>query len=88
MAKKMITVSNAQGLHARPASLLVKGASKFQSNIKLSKGDKSVDAKSIISVLSLSVGFEDQIEISADGIDASEAVEAISKMFEEKFGEN
>jgi len=87
MTKKVITVSNEQGLHARPASLLVKGASKFQSDIKLSKGDKSVDAKSIISVLSLSVGFEDQIEISAEGADAADAVDALSKMFEEKFGE-
>ena len=77
-----VRVKSATGLHARPASIFVSEASKFQSDIKLNKGDLSVNGKSIMGVLGLGVLTGDIIKVIADGIDETEAVKALEALFE------
>ncbi|MBF4693161.1 HPr family phosphocarrier protein [Fusibacter ferrireducens] len=77
-----VTVNSATGLHARPASQLVSEASKFQSEIKLIKGETSVSAKSIMGVLGLGVLTGDKVRITADGADEHDAIKALEALFE------
>ncbi|MBM7617998.1 phosphocarrier protein [Weissella uvarum] len=70
------------GIHARPATLLVQTASKFTSDITLSYQGKDVNLKSIMGVMSLGVGQGADVTISAEGDDASAALDAISETME------
>jgi phosphocarrier protein HPr len=87
MAEKLITVINTLGIHARPASMIVQTAMNFKSNITISKGGVSADAKSIMSVMMLAAAYKSQVLIRASGEDEDEAVEAIASLFEKKFNE-
>ena len=71
------TIKDELGIHARPAGMLVKEASKFTSDIKISKGSQEVDAKRIFGVMSLGVKKDEEIFISAEGQDEEEAIEAM-----------
>lgn len=87
MVEKEVRIVNKLGLHARPAVLLVKAAKRFQCDITLQKDDIAIDAKSILGVLILAAEKGSKIRIIADGPDEKEAVEVISRMFEEGFAE-
>lgn len=87
MYSQNVTVINKSGLHARPASMFVQAASKFKSNIMVKKGEKKLSAKSLISILSLGISANTEIEISAEGEDEKEAVESLIKLINSKFGE-
>ncbi|MDN5351797.1 MAG: phosphocarrier protein HPr [Clostridiales bacterium] len=87
MITKKMEVTNALGLHARPASLLVKSASKFKSDIQMSLNGKQGSLKSIISVLSFSAKKGDVVEITTTGEDEEEAMKALAALFESNFGE-
>jgi phosphotransferase system HPr (HPr) family protein len=90
MAETTLTVTHSVGLHARPASLFVKEAVKFHSKItvmNITSGKKTVDAKSIISVLSLGVQKDHQILITAEGDDADDALKALTALVASNFGE-
>lgn len=84
--QREITVENEHGLHARPAAQFVQTAARFRSTItlrNLSKGGKgSVNAKSIMEVLTAGVDQGSHIELTADGEDAQEAIEALRKLIE------
>lgn len=77
MEKKDFHVVAETGIHARPATLLVQAASKFDSDINLEYKGKSVNLKSIMGVMSLGVGQGSDVTISAEGADEKEAMEAI-----------
>lgn len=79
MEKKDFHVVAETGIHARPATLLVQAASKFNSDINLEYKGKSVNLKSIMGVMSLGVGQGSDVVISAEGADEKEAMEAIVK---------
>ena len=87
MIEKEIEVVNKLGLHARPAAMLVQTASKFKSEIKLSKGDVEANAKSILGVMMLAAEIGSIVKVKADGEDENQAAEAIAKLFADKFGE-
>ena len=87
MKRKEVEIKNKLGLHARPASLLVKLAGKFESEIQLIKEDTEINAKSILGVMMLAAGPGQSITITADGSDAEEAVDAIASLIESGFGE-
>ena len=87
MVERKIEVTNKLGLHARPAAMLVQNASKFKSEIRLQKEDVEANAKSILSVMMLAAEIGSFVTIKAQGEDEQQAVEAIAKLFEEKFGE-
>lgn len=78
MEKKEFHITAETGIHARPATLLVQAASKFNSDINLEYNGKSVNLKSIMGVMSLGVGQGADVTITADGDDAKEAIEAIA----------
>ena len=76
MEKREFHIIAETGIHARPATLLVQAASKFNSDINLEYNGKSVNLKSIMGVMSLGVGQGADVTITADGDDAKEAIEA------------
>jgi len=82
-------VTNTLGLHARAAAQLVKGVTPFQSRVVLKRldGERSADAKSILAVLTLAAVKGTEIEVTAEGADESDALLAVSKLFEAGFGE-
>lgn len=71
------TVKDKLGVHARPAGALVKEASKFKSNLTISKGEKNADLKKLFSLMGLNIKFNDEIVITAEGEDENEATEHI-----------
>jgi phosphocarrier protein HPr len=89
MLETTLKVINPLGLHARAAAQLVKLASQFKSDIKLTRTDNMViaDAKSILSVLTLAAGKGVELKLNVEGIDEVEAFRAIKEIFESGFGE-
>ncbi len=89
MLEGKIKVINPLGLHARAAAVLVRLAGKFESKIILWRTDNNVmaDAKSILSVLTLSASKGTQLEISVEGEDETQAFEAVCEVFANGFGE-
>ena len=77
MASKDFHIVAETGIHARPATLLVQTASKFNSDINLEYKGKSVNLKSIMGVMSLGVGQGAEVTITVDGQDEAEAMEGI-----------
>lgn len=84
---KTVKILNETGLHARPAALIVKEASKFKSDIKIEHKTKIVNAKSIMNIMGLGLGSGEEVKIIASGPDEDEAVEALARLIESKFGE-
>lgn len=82
-----LQIQNKAGLHARPAALFAQKASSFKSTVMILKGEKSANAKSIISIMGLGIKQGDSIVIKIDGADAADAAETLTKLIEEKFGE-
>lgn len=87
MKRKEVEIKNKLGLHARPASMVVKLAGKYQSEIQLVKEDTEINAKSILGVMMLAAGPGQKIMITADGEDEDEAVQALGELIESGFGE-
>lgn len=77
MISKEYVVKNKVGLHARPASLLVKKAAEFKSEIEMKHGNSTANVKSILSLLSLGASKGSQITINIQGDDEAEAMAAI-----------
>lgn len=82
-----VQLLNKTGLHARPASLFVAAAKKFQSEISVSKDGEEFDAKSMLSILSMGAFKGDTLIISALGADEKEAITELERLIEDKFGE-
>ena len=89
MYKQVTIVSNETGIHARPATEFVTLAKKFQSDISVSRvGDSSAaNAKSVVRILAAGLKRGTEIEISAEGSDEKEAVDALIQLVESGFGE-
>ncbi|MBI9104689.1 MAG: HPr family phosphocarrier protein [Spirochaetales bacterium] len=82
-----IVVKNETGLHSRPADLFVRTAKLFKSDITVSKGEKSVNAKTILKVILLNVSQDDTIKISADGEDEDVVLSELRTLIESDFTE-
>ncbi|MDO9575717.1 MAG: HPr family phosphocarrier protein [bacterium] len=87
VCKERVKVINSLGLHARPASMLVQVASRYNSDITLSRDEMKVNAKSIMGVMMLAAEKGAEVEIEAAGDDAKEAVAAVKELFIRKFDE-
>ena len=79
MVTKNVIVKKETGLHARPGGEVVDLAMKFQQDIKLKKGDKVINAKEVLEILSADINFNDEIIIEANGVDEEEAVKALEE---------
>lgn len=75
-----LKILNKQGLHARPASLFVQIANKYASRIVVKKGNRKVNGKSIMGILTLEAGKGSKVVIEIDGEDAHEALEELKKV--------
>ncbi|MDY0844458.1 phosphocarrier protein HPr, partial [Streptococcus thermophilus] len=78
MEKRDFHIVAETGIHARPATLLVQAASKFGSDVNLEYNGKSVNLKSIMGVMSLGVGQNADVTITAEGDDEKDALDAIA----------
>lgn len=78
-------ITDQEGLHARPAGLLVKCAAQFQSAVSLKKGEKTIDAKRLFAVMSLAVKQNEKVTVCVDGSDEEEAVKALKAFFQQNF---
>ena len=83
-----LKVINKLGLHARPAALVVKAASRFMAEVTVGKGGNEVSGKSIMGLMTLEAGMGCVLRITADGADAESALEELQKLVENKFFED
>lgn len=87
MYSQEVVVENKTGLHARPAALFVQTAAQYAADITLRKGDKTINAKSILMVLGLGITQGTKISIAATGSDEEPAVNALTELIKSRFGE-
>ena len=88
MAERSVQIVNRNGLHARPAAEIVKAASKFDADITITRDDLEVNGKSIMGVMMLAAEFGSTVMLRASGPDAEKAIEALSKLIADRFGES
>ena len=84
MIKKSVKIQLSNGLEARPVALLVQVASQYESTVYLETGNKKVNAKSIMGMMSLGFGNGDELTVEAEGADAEVAVEEMANYIESK----
>ncbi len=79
MIKKPITIQIASGLEARPVALFVQVASQYESRIYVENGEKKVNAKSIMGMMTLGLNAGESVVVTADGSDEQDAIENIAR---------
>ncbi|NDB84908.1 MAG: HPr family phosphocarrier protein [Alphaproteobacteria bacterium] len=82
-----IKIINKLGLHARASAKLTQVANQFESDIWIEKNDKKVNAKSIMGVMMLAASQGTDIKISTEGVDEKEALDSITALINDYFGE-
>lgn len=87
MISREFTISNKLGLHARPAAMFVKTASKYKSKIEVKKDDMVVDGKSIMGLMMLAAESGSMLMLTVNGDDEQEAMDSIARLFEVNFNE-
>lgn len=87
MIEREVTVRNRAGLHTRPASMLVRTASKFDSEVFLRRDNYEINGKSVIGVMTLAAEQGASLTLVVEGEDEGEAADAIADLFEDGFGE-
>jgi len=88
MTEKLVTIKNRAGIHARPAAMLVQTAGRFAARVYLEKDGERINGKSIMGIITLGATYNTPIRIIADGADEREAVDALVRLFENKFEED
>jgi phosphocarrier protein len=87
MIKRVVTINNRLGLHARASAKLTKLAGGFSCDVHMSRNGRRVNAKSIMGVMMLAAGLGSEVEIETEGSDEQVAMEAIVALIDDKFGE-
>lgn len=87
MIRQQLTIQNKLGLHTRAAAKLVDTAKRYASRIELVYGDRVVDCKSIMGVITLGAKKDNVVDVMITGEDEDQAIEAINKLIDGKFGE-
>ena len=87
MIKTRTTISNKLGLHARASAKLTKLAGSFPCEVFMSRGDRRINAKSIMGVMMLAAGMGTEVEIETNGDREQEATDALLALIADKFGE-
>jgi len=85
--RRTVTIRNKLGLHARAATKLAKLTHEFDAKVSIVQGEQNVDASSVMCLLLLASGQGREIDIVAEGKDASQAVDAIANLIESRFDE-
>lgn len=84
---KEVVLTNKLGMHARPAAMFVKTASRYEAEIMVEKDGEEVNGKSIMGLMMLAAGCGSKLKITASGTDADKAAEEIEKLIAKKFDE-
>lgn len=84
---RTVTVINPEGLHLRPADLIVRLANQFTATIKVAKDGEAVDCKSIMLLLTLGAVQGTELSLSAEGADAEQALDSIGQLFDAGFND-
>ena len=84
--ERTVTIGSKSGLHARPAAIFVQHAKEFHSQISVAKNEKTANAKSILSVLTLGAEQGDQVVLTANGEDAEVAIDKLATLLEGDMG--
>jgi phosphocarrier protein len=87
MIKTAVTISNKLGLHARASAKLTKLAGSFTCEVWITRGERRVNAKSIMGVMMLAAGIGTEVTIETEGADEQQAMEALLALINDKFGE-
>ena len=87
MVEKLLTVKNRAGIHARPAAIVAQTANKFECEVMLARDDTTVNAKSIMGVITMAAGYNTVLTLRTEGTDEKEAADAIEALFNSKFEE-
>ena len=87
MIQTTISISNKLGLHARASAKLTKMAGSFPCEVWMSKGERRVNAKSIMGVMMLAAGLGSTVVVETDGRDEQAAMNALVALIDDKFGE-
>ncbi|HHE38201.1 MAG TPA: HPr family phosphocarrier protein [Candidatus Cloacimonetes bacterium] len=87
MIRKRIQIVNKLGMHARPATMIVKAATKYRSDFRIKKDDMEINGKSIMGVMTLAAEYQSELELIADGVDEEYLINEIAELFASKFGE-
>ncbi len=87
MEEQTFVIKNKLGLHARAAGLLVRTANRFEAEISIEKDGMVANAKSIMGVMMLAVAMGSTVRVKADGADAREAIRALGRLIDKRFGE-
>jgi len=87
MQTQEVTIKNRAGIHARPAALIVQTANEYKCEIFLEKDNNSINAKSIMGIITLGAGYNSIVVVKTDGSDEDDALQAIVKLFENRFEE-
>ena len=88
MPERTVQIVNKAGLHARPAAEIVKLAAKYHAEITVVRDELEVNGKSIMGVMMLAAECGSTLQLKAEGPDAKEALDALAKLIESKFGES
>lgn len=87
MVTKELIVQNRAGIHARPASTIAKVSQRYSSEITLTSGTMTINAKSIMGIITLGAIYKTPITVTCDGCDENEAMDALQSLFENRFEE-
>ena len=87
MIQQHVTIINKLGLHARASAKLTKLAGSYPCNVFMTRGERRVNAKSIMGVMMLAAGIGSEVVIDTDGEQAQEALDAMLALIADKFGE-
>ena len=87
MISREVVINNTSGLHARPATFFIQKANSYKSSVWVEKGDRRVNAKSLLGVLSLGVVQGMSITLIADGADEEEALKGLAELISSGFEE-
>ncbi|MBN2406418.1 MAG: HPr family phosphocarrier protein [Elusimicrobia bacterium] len=87
MIEQQMIIKNKLGLHARAAAMLVETTSKYSSDVIIRKGDREVDGKSIMGIMTLVAGLGTEITVKANGQDEADAIRAIAELIDRRFDE-
>jgi phosphocarrier protein len=82
------TISNKLGLHARPSAQVTQTASRFQSEVWMTRAGRRINAKSIMGVMMLAAGQGSVVTVDCDGPDEADALDALGQLIESGFGED
>lgn len=85
--EKVVSIKNASGLHARPAGMFVKKAAEFKLTVEVVAKDKTVNAKSIMGIMSLGLAQGEELKLVVNGEDEEVALAAMVELVESGFGE-